>query len=458
MNAPPSIADCEACRDALTELVCDELDAETRRAVIAHTQTCPSCAAELVKMRAVLQVAEAIPLEAPSARVHAAVMLAAREANVRRSAIAKAPQRETAGAFEIIRAWLTQVGTWAMSPQVAMASVLLLMLGVGLVALPLGEDREQPALRAAQEAEEPQPATASGAVAPAAPIALSEPAAEAEQDKSADPTAAERRATPEVGLYEKAASQTKPATRRREAARAADESLSAEKQAPKKEVAFKDQLSLDDGADDRAKGDGADPLAGLGAVSGGSARGKSSANQATQAFPALEQETTLRERRSARSQADFASAPPQPAATAPSPAPEPSGASSFEGAAEAKKSAGGLESQLLAQGVAAARARDYATAIPLLRPLADKGSASVRKEAALWLARSYRATNNCSAALRLYAPLVQASKASEALLAEAIDCYERTGNAQQAALLRSRVQPANATKSAPVDAVAKPKQ
>lgn len=131
-----------------------------------------------------------------------------------------------------------------------------------------------------------------------------------------------------------------------------------------------------------------------------------------------------------------------PSAGAPSPVQEPSGAWNESERAELKKADRAPEAQLLAQGIDAARNGDYAGAIAVLKPLANKGAPSVRREAALWLARSYRASDNCSAALSLYAPLVESSSASAALIAEAVDCYERTGDAKQAAVLRSRLQPA----------------
>ncbi len=433
-----TIADCEACRDALTELVCDELDAETRSVVLAHTQTCPGCAAELVKMRAVLQVAESIPLEAPSARVHAAVMVAAREANVRREALAQASPSAKESAFELLRTWLRQLGTWAMSPQVAMASVLLLMLGVGLVALPLGQDREQTALRAAHEAEEIKPATASGAVAP------SSPAVQTDLDAPlGSPSTEGQTSEAELRSKKEATSLAKPAAKRREAARAAGKSLAARNETT-------DDSKVRGASERMTSGSGA--LKGIGAQGAGAAAVNRSQQQA-RPEPRVQESLRARE-----APADFAPAPPPtPQAAAASTAQENSDAYAGSAQPAPKKADSAPEDQLLAQGIGAARAGDYAGAIAVLKPLADQGSADVRRQAALWLARSYRATGDCPAALRRYAPLVQSASASPALLGEALDCYERTGDTQAAAVLRSRVQSIKETEGSSTKPAALPK-
>lgn len=412
------IDDCDACRDALTELVCDELDADTRAAVLAHTQTCEDCAAELSRFRGVMQAAQAVLVEAPSPRVHQAVMLAAREAQARRSALAQLGAHEEEGVLERLRTWLTRAGHWAMSPQVAMASVLLLMLGVGLVALPLGRDREQTALRAAEESESPKPASATATAAPAM-----EYRAEPSQPPSM-PTADEAAST-------------------RSAPQGAARSGSGMKAAPK-----------------RASKGGS-----ISAASEGLSVGKSQA--ATRDDFDYAQQKPLEKKSNATSRMrreqpfpgsqdqpkdksaadDFAAAPP-PSPSSNAPASNTLAAESVSAEPEREASP---EAQLLAQGVRAAQGRDHAGAIAVLKPLAEKASPAVRREAALWLARSYRATNDCKTALRYYAPMTASSNVSPAVLAEAADCYERTGESKQASVLRSRAEPkaARPAKAAP---------
>ena len=103
------------------------------------------------------------------------------------------------------------------------------------------------------------------------------------------------------------------------------------------------------------------------------------------------------------------------------------------------------EAQLLAQGIRAARSGDHAGAIAVLKPLASKASSAVRRDASIWLARSYRALDNCTDALRYYVPLTASASASPALLSEAADCHERTGDSKLAASLRSRAMPSKAS-------------
>jgi hypothetical protein len=90
--------------------------------------------------------------------------------------------------------------------------------------------------------------------------------------------------------------------------------------------------------------------------------------------------------------------------------------------------------------VAAARSGDFAQAVALLEPIANKGSGSARSTASRWLAHSLRAQGNCKLALRYYAPLANASSASPEVLREAADCYENVGDLKRAAELRARAQ------------------
>jgi len=417
------IDDCEACRDALTELVCDELDAETRAAVMRHIEGCTSCAMELSRFRSVMQVAEAAPLEAPSQRVHDAVMLAAREAQARRAAQAQVKRDAAPGVLAKLRAWLASAGTWAMSPQVAMASVLFLMVGVGLMALPLGEDREPVALRAAEEPEAAQPASAAAAAMPAAPA---EPAA---QPTSAQPSD-EPESTGDFGGTESVSRAAMPrsASPRRDAKVAAVP-------AKKGSGASLDDALLDSESDKRARDESA-PAPKPSAEKKSADAYRSGGGTP---FPGSLGGTTSGPRGAASNAVEgFAEAPPpSPSAQAPSPMQ----------ATAAEESEASPESQLLAQGIRAAQNGDHAGAIAVLKPLAEKASPSIRRDASLWLARSYRALDDCKSALRYYAPMTASQSASASVLVEAADCYQRTGELKQASALRSRAQPAKASKS-----------
>lgn len=429
------IDDCEACRDALTELVCDELDADTRAAVMRHIEGCTSCAMELSRFRSVMQVAEAVPLEAPSQRVHDAVMLAAREAQARRAAQAQAKRDAAPGLLAKLRAWLASAGTWAMSPQVAMASVLLLMLGVGLMALPLGEDREPVALRAAEEPEAAEPTSASAATVPVMPAApaMPMPAAEPFPEQPAAPA--------EVLEAARAADKAESASR----AAMPRSATSSRRERDAKAAAIPDRkgsgASLDDGLLDSA-GDGRAQDQSAPAPKPSEAKKSADAYRSGGGAPFPGSLGTTRSPRGAASNAveGFAEAPP------PSPAAQ---ASSPMQVTAAEESEASPESQLLAQGIRAAQNGDHAGAIAVLKPLAEKASPSIRRDASLWLARSYRALDDCKSALRYYAPMTASQSASPSVLVEAADCYQRTGELKQASVLRSRAQPAKARTSKP---------
>jgi len=416
------IDDCEACRDALTELVCDELDADTRAAVMRHIEGCTSCAMELSRFRSVMQVAEAVPLEAPSQRVHDAVMLAAREAQARRAAQVQVKREAAPGVLAKLRAWLASAGTWAMSPQVAMASVLLLMLGVGLMALPLGEDREPVALRAAEEQETAHPASAAAAAAPATPAY---PAPEPAPAQPADVV----EATGDLGKAESASRAAMPrsAAPRRDAKAAA-------RPITKGRGAELDDAFLEGAGDKSARNEAAP------APKPSAEKKSADAYRSGGGAPFPGSLGTTSSPRGAASNAleGFAEAPP--------PSPSAQAASPMQATA-AEESEASPESQLLAQGIRAAQSGDHAGAIAVLKPLAEKASPSIRRDASLWLARSYRAIDDCKSALRYYAPMTASQSASASVLVEAADCYQRTGELKQASVLRSRAQPAKASKS-----------
>jgi hypothetical protein len=130
VTAPEQMA-CSEARASLVELVCGELSGEHRDKVRAHAQQCASCGPELAKLSQVMEVAEAIPLSEPSPRVEARVMLAAREALSARGG--GAPAREFTYGRAQPKSWLGRLARWAMSPQVAMASVRAMLERAGRI-------------------------------------------------------------------------------------------------------------------------------------------------------------------------------------------------------------------------------------------------------------------------------------------------------------------------------------
>ncbi len=460
----PSPMSCETCRDLLIELVCDELAADRAAAVRAHALKCERCGPELEKLTRTLKASSSLGLLSPSPEVEHRIMQAAREAIAGR---ARGPAREAATAatsYGGITEWFARLGSFAMSPQVAMASVLLLVVGIGLYALPIGRDAAEPsALRATEEeGDEHAAAPSPAASATATPIeerqgegAPEETAARAPADRE------QRKAPPRAEKVEKEAPALGSARARR-ASESLDKAASAGRGAGPKEpmelqreskersisafpgakatlpeskgsagaVAAKPKAggkALSELADDfapapsRAAGGGG---AATGEVSKKSAASKDYAQPSNNVYGAPAQAAAP-----AKSAPVAASAPP------PAPAPMPRSEPAPKSAESAKADASGA----LAQGIAAIKRGDHAQGEKLLKPIATDGAGSDRSTAMLWLARSLRQRGDCAAALNFYRTLTQSVSAPRSVLEEAADCQDRTGNRAAAEKLRARV-------------------
>lgn len=139
--------DCEACTDRLIDLLYGELEDADADSVRAHLATCERCAGAFERLSAGYELAARLPLEEPPP-VLEGVLAAARERAGRISSPqaatpARAPvrvspredvgtQTESGLAASPVR-WL---GSFVMGPQVAMAMMLFLMVGIGLWYLP----------------------------------------------------------------------------------------------------------------------------------------------------------------------------------------------------------------------------------------------------------------------------------------------------------------------------------
>jgi hypothetical protein len=451
VNAPPGMS-CESCRDLLIELACDELPASTAAEVRAHALRCERCGPELEKLGATLRVSRNLPLLTPSPEVERRVMQAARDAIARR---ARGPAREASvPSGGGLSAWFARLGSFAMSPQVAMASVLLLVVGIGLYALPLGQRApESAALRVAED-EAP-----TSELAPASPSAAAtgvptpEPAQEpvpadrlaerSEHEEKQARAAMDKASVPGEAL--RAAKGSARAKSAEAAPKAFPESQGVSPTESKARVAKPAPSKMASGAAlDDAFGD-----LGSGARGGGGA-----AKPARPASAAPAEESVGSEgMASNRQQAPYTAAPP---AAAPAPAraaapiakrkaeaesAEPVAASEAPTAATApatsKKEKDGSSTALI-QGIAAARRGEHVLAQQLLQPLLASSNAGERAEARLWLARSLRERGDCARALEHYRVLTQPVTAPRGVLEEAADCQERVGNTAAASKLRSR--------------------
>jgi len=426
------VMSCESCRDLLIELVCDELPADTAAEARAHALTCERCGPELAKLEGTMQVASKLPLLAPSPEVERRIMQAARAAIAGK---AKLPARERSHSESGLASWFARISAWAMSPQVAMASVLILVVGIGLYALPIGQAPETTALRATEDESE------GAAAEPAAPSAMGAATPVPEADELQ-----EQRRDRGTSAGELLGATPAARPRAEESAKAAPVARLAKPKAAKG-----GSYSLDD----RLDGYGSDK---------GDSKPAVAERAASNAAPERKeyQEKAPADSASGAGRAGgFAPAPPaSPAAAAPMPsqAPretqgtEPAGAppgASAQSEGEASEASKDSTQQLgqLAQGIAASQRGDYGQAEKLLVPVAKSASGSERTQANLWLARSYRAQGDCARAVPYYRTLTQSLSVSRDVLEEAADCFTRTGNEPQASKLRARAQQPTQQKS-----------
>ncbi len=377
----PSPLSCERVRDLLAEYVCDELPAEWSAEVRTHTETCARCRAEAGGFARVLDLAVALPVAEPSDAVSERILLAAREAAANRAAKAALEPKEGR-----LSAWWTRLSAWAFSPQVAMASVLLLMVGMGLYALPLGRQSTQLALEAVPEDQAlPAPGAASAALAP------SQAAEEEERAPSPMAEELERKGGDGLGYAEP----------QRNAAR-------------------------------RASG-----------AASGAERAKLRQEEPARAFAKKEaSHSAADEALAARPKASSSGSRPESAASR-SAAPSPFPAAEMAETAEMKASGGARMASALKEGIEAVERAAYAQAIALLEPVASQGSASERSSAQLWLARAYRGQGRYAKAAEYYELVLRSPNFPRAALGEAADCFEQLGNPSRALQLRQQMAGSN---------------
>ncbi|MBI2394398.1 MAG: hypothetical protein HYV09_32810 [Deltaproteobacteria bacterium] len=119
--------DCERLDELAIDLVdpegAGEIDARARREADEHLVGCARCAALVERLRQGMRAADELPFEDPSSLLEARVLAAASAARP----AAPMPRR-------IARA-ISTAGRWAMRPQVAMAAVLVVMVGTSVLLL-----------------------------------------------------------------------------------------------------------------------------------------------------------------------------------------------------------------------------------------------------------------------------------------------------------------------------------
>lgn len=115
--------DCEKLDALAMELVYDELDARAAEEARLHLLGCTRCAGVVERLRGGLRAAEALPIEPPSSLLEARILSAA--------SAARPPVPWHRRASRV----MATAGAWAMRPQIAMAAVVVLMVGTSAVLL-----------------------------------------------------------------------------------------------------------------------------------------------------------------------------------------------------------------------------------------------------------------------------------------------------------------------------------
>lgn len=177
--------DCEACTDRLIDLLYEEIEGADAEAARAHLAACETCAGAFERLSKGHELANRLTLQEPPA-VLESVFAAARERAGRVSAkpepvsqrVIYAPPREVAaadhqddGLWSSLVRWL---GSFAMGPQVAMATMLFLMVGIGLWYLPEWREADPLDTHAIVNPAAGDEAGPSAGILPAEPLALEE--------------------------------------------------------------------------------------------------------------------------------------------------------------------------------------------------------------------------------------------------------------------------------------------
>lgn len=345
-----------------------ELDPRVTREAEEHLAACTRCSAAIERLRGGLRAGAELGLEDPSSLLEARILAAA-----------GAIKPEVSFSRRVARA-ITTAGAWAMRPQVAMAAVLVVMVGTSIVLLRGG------GLPGAHRTKVTEEGTPVATLEPASPAVEGQGApavigGEDKKEKAKEAPKQEAAPTPREPIADlpKAANAN---------ANKADDSIVAEKEESKlaKKPAAKDLESAAADEDGNA----------YGTTAGGGAKGK-------------------------------AMMPPPPPAAAPAPAPAPIGglggapgdlADKSEGAAT-KKSAGPAATTAPATSTPASTFDDAMSAYKEARyAVAAKGfdaaAAAGQKvpSALLYAGRSYRATGSCPLALPRFQKVVSSYPAS----------------------------------------------
>ncbi|MCU0676587.1 MAG: hypothetical protein MUE69_27815 [Myxococcota bacterium] len=125
-------------RDRALDLVYGEVEGVEARALRDELERCPECAPELAKLEGAKRLADALPLAPMPSTARAALIAAARvKAN---ETIAALPAEDRRAAVVPREGWWDRTRRFLLGPQTAMAAVMLLVVAIGVMVVPTGDE------------------------------------------------------------------------------------------------------------------------------------------------------------------------------------------------------------------------------------------------------------------------------------------------------------------------------
>lgn len=125
--------DCRTCQPTLIDLLHGELATDAAGEAQEHLKGCASCRSAFDKLSRGMRMAQGLPMMEPPQAVGARLMQLAEEHTNAAAALRRAQARKPPGAWQSL---LDFVGRFAMARQVGMATIMLLVVAVGLWSLP----------------------------------------------------------------------------------------------------------------------------------------------------------------------------------------------------------------------------------------------------------------------------------------------------------------------------------
>lgn len=394
--------DCTHCESVLLDLCYGELPPAQEREVRAHIHECPTCRKALSRLEAGQALARHLPDEAPSAELTDKILRAA-----------QSHLRQRGTPLERLQGYLESFARIAMTRQVAMATMSLLIVFVGLWSIPELTQRRD--ARSVTVEAPPGEAGPSAAVAAEPSAVPAQPLAELDAPAVSQGAAEGSGGPPRRAAVEAAAKRARSAPalagRELERAKSKAEALPNARRrqfatAPPPAAALAEDEPLDGLSDG---------LSDFGAA----AERKDAAAQKADKLAV------------GNASGDLVARKPQPTGAPVAPAAPLSRAEPDMLRAESRAAPTTIEDMYLA-GVERYRAEDYVAASQLFARMLQSSAPSAQRAAALlYLARSERALGRCDKAIRAYETLVRSygsAQQSSIALSEGVACYDQLGD------------------------------